>query len=201
MAEENTTQDDTQEEGAAAEECPVNPNARWYVINAYTNFENKVAEAVEREARRLGLEAQVGDVVVPTQKVTEIKRGQRVEGTRKFFPGYVLAHLEMSDPLWHMIKNIPKVTGFLGGGGQKPLPITDVEAERILGQMSGTMETGRPAVLYEVGEEVKVIDGPFASFSGIVEEVDEDKARLKVSVSIFGRATPVDLEYVQVEKA
>ena len=180
---------------------PSTPGMRWYVVNAYTNFENKVAAAIVREAERLGLGARVGEVIVPTQKITEVKRGQRVEGTRKFFPGYVLAHLEMDDALWHLIKGIPKVTGFLGGGGQKPLPISDAEAERILGQMSGTVEAGgKPTILFQVGEEVRVIDGPFASFSGTVEEVDEDKARLKVSVSIFGRATPVDLEYIQVEK-
>jgi transcription termination/antitermination protein NusG len=198
MAEESAAEQvDTQEPARRA----ATPAMRWYVVNAYTNFENKVAAAIVREAERLGLGARVGEVIVPTQKITEVKRGQRVEGTRKFFPGYVLAHLEMDDALWHLIKGIPKVTGFLGGGGQKPLPISDAEAERILGQMSGAVEAGaKPTILFQVGEEVRVIDGPFASFSGTVEEVDEDKGRLKVSVSIFGRATPVDLEYIQVEK-
>ncbi|HBH26402.1 MAG TPA: transcription termination/antitermination protein NusG [Rhodospirillaceae bacterium] len=190
------------EDSAQQEEQAYDETKRWYVINAYTNFENKVAEAVEREAARLGLTDQVGQVVVPTQKVTEVRRGQRVEGTRKFFPGYVLAQLDMDDALWHMIKGIPKVTGFLGGGGQKPIPISNAEAERILGQMAGAAEAGaKPVLLYQVGEEVAIIDGPFASMTGVVEEVDEDKGRLKVSVSIFGRATPVDLEYTQVEKA
>lgn len=185
-----------------AQQTSTNHGKRWYVINAYTNFEGKVAEAIEREASRLNMTSRVGQVLVPTQKITEVKRGQRVEGTRKFFPGYVLAHLDMDDALWHMIKSIPKVTGFLGGGGQKPIPITDEEAGRILSQLSGgTENTGRPVVLYQVGEEVRVIDGPFASFTGTVEEMDEDKGRLKVSVSIFGRATPVDLEYSQVEKS
>ena len=197
MQETTDENQDTETKDAPAE----NDGKRWYVINAYTNFEVKVGEAIEREAKRIGIDNQVGDVIVPTQKVTEIRKGQRVEGTRKFFPGYILARLDMNDELWHMIKNVPKVTGFLGGGGQKPIPISNKEADRILGQMAGGVETGKPSIIYQVGEEVSVIDGPFASFSGIVEEVDEDKSRLKVSVSIFGRATPVDLEYTQVEKS
>ncbi len=173
---------------------------RWYVINVYSNFENKVAQAIQREATRLNLTDRVGDILVPSQKITEVRRGQRVEAHRKFFPGYVLAHLDMDDALWHMIKSVPKVTGFLGGGGQKPIPITDAEAAQILRQVEGGVDSARPSISFHIGENVKVVDGPFASFTGVVEEVDEDKSRLKVSVSIFGRATPVDLEYGQVEK-
>ncbi|MDP7142537.1 MAG: transcription termination/antitermination protein NusG [Alphaproteobacteria bacterium] len=171
---------------------------RWYVLHVYSGFENKVAEAIREKARKQGLEAQVEDIMVPTEEVVEVKRGQRVQAERKFFPGYVLAKMDLNDQLWHLVKDTPKVTGFLGA--TKPVPISEKEAEKLIQQIQEGIERPRPSVVYDIGEEVKVTDGPFASFNGIVEEVDEDKAKLKVSVSIFGRATPVELEYSQVEK-
>lgn len=172
---------------------------RWYVLHVYSGFENKVADAIMDKARKKGLEDKVEEIMVPTEEVVELKRGQRVNTERKFFPGYVLAKLQLDDDVWHLIKDTPKVTGFLGAGN-KPSPITEKEAAGLMQQIQEGIERPRPSVVYDIGEEVKVIDGPFASFNGIVEEVDEDKAKLKVSVSIFGRATPVELEYTQVEK-
>lgn len=174
--------------------------ARWYVLHVYSGFENKVAEAIRDKAKKQGLEDKVEEILVPMEEVVEIKRGQRVNAERKFFPGYVLARLDMDDNVWHLIKNTPKVSGFLGAGGNKPVPISEAEAQRILRQVQEGVERPRPSVIYDIGEEVKVTDGPFASFNGFVEEIDEDKAKLKVSVSIFGRATPVELEFSQVEK-
>lgn len=173
--------------------------ARWYVLHVYSGFENKVAETIREKARKQGLEEKVEEIMVPTEEVVETKRGQRVAAERKFFPGYVLAKLDLSDDVWHMIKDTPKVTGFLGGGN-KPVPISNSEAERMLKQIQEGVERPRPSIMFDIGEEVKVADGPFASFNGVVEEIDEDKGKLKVSVSIFGRATPVELEYGQVEK-
>ncbi|MCB1592394.1 MAG: transcription termination/antitermination protein NusG [Alphaproteobacteria bacterium] len=173
---------------------------RWYVLHVYSGFENKVAEAIRDKARKQGLEDQVEEILVPMEEVVEIKRGQRVNAERKFFPGYVLARLDMDDNIWHLIKNTPKVSGFLGAGGNKPIPISEAEAQRILQQVQEGVDRPRPSVIYDIGEEVKVTDGPFASFNGFVEEIDEEKAKLKVSVSIFGRATPVELEFSQVEK-
>lgn len=173
---------------------------RWYVLHVYSGFENKVAEAIKEKARKQGLEERVEEILVPMEEVVEVKRGQRVNAERKFFPGYVLAKLDMDDNVWHLIKDTPKVSGFLGAGGNRPVPISEAEAQRILKQVQEGIERPRPSVVYDIGEEVKVTDGPFASFNGIVEEVDEDKGKLKVSVSIFGRATPVELEYGQVEK-
>lgn len=175
--------------------------AKWYVLHVYSGFETKVAEAIHEKARKLGLADHVEEILVPTEEVVEVKRGQRVNTERKFFPGYVLAKLDMSDNVWHLIKDTPKVSGFLGAGGNKPVPITEAEAKRIMNQVEEGVASPRPSVVYDIGEEVKVIDGPFASFNGIVEEIDEEKATLKVSVSIFGRATPVELEYAQVEKS
>lgn len=172
---------------------------RWYVLHVYSGFENKVAEAVREKAAKLGLEDRVGEIMVPTEEVIEVRRGQRVNAERKFFPGYVLMKADMSDEVWHMVRDTPKVTGFLGAGN-KPSPISEAEAMRIIQQVQEGVERPRPSVTFDIGEEVKVADGPFASFNGIVEEVDEEKAKLKVSVSIFGRATPVELEYGQVEK-
>lgn len=172
---------------------------RWYVLHVYSGFESKVAEAIHEKARKQGLEAKVEDILVPTEEVVEVKRGQRVQAERKFFPGYVLAKLDMDDELWHMIKDTPKVTGFLGSGN-KPVPMSNAEAERILKQIQEGVDRPRPTITFDIGEEVKVADGPFASFNGTVEEVDEEKGKLKVTVSIFGRATPVELEYSQVEK-
>lgn len=173
--------------------------ARWYVLHVYSGFENKVAEAIQEKARKKGVEDKVVEIMVPTEEVVEVKRGQRVNAERKFFPGYVLAKLDMDDDVWHMVKDTPKVTGFLGANN-KPSPITQKEAEALMQQIQEGVERPRPSVTFDIGEELKVADGPFASFNGIVEEVDEEKGKLKVSVSIFGRATPVELEYAQVEK-
>lgn len=175
--------------------------ARWYVLQVYSGFENKVSDVIHEKAKKQGLESFIEEILIPTEEVVQVKRGQRVNTERKFFPGYVLAKLDMNDNVWHLIKDIPKVTGFLGGsGGNKPIPISEAEAQRILNQVQEGIDHPRPSVVYDIGEEVKVIDGPFASFTGLVEEVDEEKAKLKVSVSIFGRATPVELGYGQVEK-
>jgi len=174
---------------------------KWYVLHVYSGFENRVAEAVHEKAKKLGLSDDVGEILVPTEEVVEVKRGQRVNAERKFFPGYVLAKLNMRDEVWHLIKDTPKVTGFLGAGGNRPVPISEAEAQRIIQQVQEGIERPRPSVVYDIGEEVKVTDGPFASFNGTVEEIDEEKAVLKVAVSIFGRSTPVELEYSQVEKS
>ena len=172
---------------------------RWYIVHAYSNFEKKVAEAIEEKARQKGLEHLFESVIVPTEKVVEVRRGRKVDAERKFFPGYVLVKMDMTDEAYHLIKNTPKVSGFLGSDN-KPMPITQKEADRILNQVQEGVDRPKPSVSYDVGEQVRVSDGPFASFNGIVQEVDEERARLKVEVSIFGRATPVDLEYGQVEK-
>ena len=173
--------------------------AHWYVIHVYSGFENKVALSIREQARQKGMEHQIVDVQVPTEEVVRTRRGTKISSERKFFPGYVLVKMEMSDESWHLVKNTPKVTSFLGGRG-KPIPISDAEAERIMRQVKEGVERPRPMITFEVGEQVRVADGPFSSFNGTVEEVDEEKARLKVAVSIFGRATPVELEYSQVEK-
>ncbi len=174
--------------------------ARWYVIHAYSGFENKVAQSIREQADKKGLGDLFEEVLVPTEEVVEMRRGSKVTANRKFFPGYVLAKMQLTDESWNMVKNTAKVTDFLGAQG-KPAPITEEEAQRILHQVQEGVDRPRPSVSFEVGEEVRVTDGPFASFNGQVEEVDEEKARLKVSVSIFGRSTPVELEYNQVEKA
>jgi len=174
--------------------------AKWYVIHVHSGFETKVSDAVKEKAARQGLEEKVEEILVPTEEVVEVKRGQRVNTERKFFPGYVLAKLDLDDNVWHLIKDTPKVSGFLGAGGNRPVPISQREADRIMNQVQEGIDRPRPSVVYDIGEEVKVIDGPFASFNGVVEEIDEEKSKLKVSVSIFGRATPVELEYSQVEK-
>ena len=176
--------------------------SRWYIIHAYSGFENKVRDAIQAEANRLGLTPMVEAVEVPTEKVTEIRRGKKVTSDRKFFPGYVLAKLAMTDDVYHLVKNTPKVTGFLGSSG-KPQPISDAEAARILNTKDEAAKAEpkqRISVDYEIGDNVKVLDGPFASFNGLVEELDFEKGRVKVAVSIFGRATPVELEFEQVER-
>ena len=173
---------------------------RWYIIHAYSNFENKVAESIREQAKQRGLSDLFEEVMVPKEKVVEVRRGRKVDAERKFFPGYVLAKMDLTDEAFHLIKNTPKVTGFLGADN-KPMPISDAEAARILHQVQEGIERPKPSVSFEVGEQVRVSDGPFASFNGVVEEVDEARSRLKVAVSIFGRATPVELEFGQVEKA
>lgn len=172
---------------------------RWYVLHVYSGFEGKVAEAIKTQAAKQGLSERVEDILVPMEEVVEVRRGQKVNAERKFFPGYVLAKIDMDDDVWHLIKNTPKVTGFLGAGN-KPQPISEAEAQRILTQVQEGVDRPRPSITFEIGEEVKVADGPFASFNGSVEEVDEERGRLKISVSIFGRPTLVELEYGQVEK-
>ncbi|MBZ9823588.1 transcription termination/antitermination protein NusG [Mesorhizobium sp. CA4] len=172
--------------------------ARWYIVHAYSNFEKKVAEDIENKARQKGLSGDIEQIVVPTEKVVEIRRGRKVDAERKFFPGYVLLKANLTDAVFSLVKNTPKVTGFLGDS--KPVPITETEAQRILNQVQEGVERPKPSVTFEIGEAIRVSDGPFASFNGVVQEVDEERARLKVEVSIFGRAVPVDLEFGQVEK-
>ncbi len=173
---------------------------RWYIVHAYSNFEKKVAESLREQAQSRGLTEKFEDILVPSEKVTEVRRGRKIDTERKLFPGYVLVKCELTDDIYHLIKNTPKVTGFLGADKSKPIPIPDAEAQRILQQMQEGIERPRPAITFEIGEQVRVADGPFASFNGTVEEVDDGRSRLKVAVSIFGRATPVELEFGQVEK-
>jgi transcription termination/antitermination protein NusG len=172
---------------------------RWYIVHAYSNFEKKVADAIRERAAAAGLEDCFEEIVVPMEEVVEVRRGRKVSSERKFFPGYVLVKMDMNDRAFLLIKNTPKVTGFLGADN-KPQPISEAEAERILNQVKEGVDRPKPSISFEIGEQVRVADGPFASFNGHVEEVDEERARLKVAVSIFGRATPVELEYGQVEK-
>ncbi|MCK5621301.1 MAG: transcription termination/antitermination protein NusG [Alphaproteobacteria bacterium] len=172
---------------------------RWYVVHVYSGFEPKVVQSIKEQIVAKGMEELFEEVLVPTEEVVEMRRGTKVRSDRKFFPGYVLVKMELTDQTWHLVKDTPKVTGFLGARG-KPAPITQAEADRILRQVKEGVERPKPSVTFEIGEQVRVSDGPFTSFNGMVEDVDEEKARLKVSVSIFGRATPVDLEYSQVEK-
>jgi transcriptional antiterminator NusG len=173
---------------------------RWYIVHVYSGFEKKVAQSLREQAIQAGMADQFEDVLVPTEEVVEMRRGQKINAERKFFPGYVLAKMELTDETYHLVKNTPKVTGFLGSAG-KPTPISQAEADRIMKQVQEGVERPKPSVTFEIGEQVRVIDGPFTSFSGLVEEVDQARTRLKVAVSIFGRATPVELEYTQVEKA
>jgi transcriptional antiterminator NusG len=172
---------------------------RWYIVHTHSNFEKKVAESIKERAAAAGLEHLFEEVLVPMEEVVEVRRGRKVASERKFFPGYVLVKMDMTDQAYHLIKNTVKVTGFLGANN-KPMPIAESEALRILHQVKEGVDRPKATVTFEIGEQVRVADGPFASFSGHVEEVDEERARLKVAVSIFGRATPVELEYGQVEK-
>src|ERR1700684_1798878 len=183
----------------AAEAHPSNPHHKWYIVHAYSNFEKKVAESIREQAHNQGLDDKFSEILVPTEDVVEIRRGRKINSERKFFPGYVLVKMDLTDEAYHLVKNTPKVTGFLGSDN-KPMPISDAEAARILHQVQEGIERPKPSITFEVGEQVRVSDGPFGSFHGTVEEVDDGRSRLKVAVSIFGRATPVELEFGQVEK-
>ncbi|MEN8176655.1 MAG: transcription termination/antitermination protein NusG [Pseudomonadota bacterium] len=174
---------------------------RWYVVHAYSGFENRVKQSLQEAISRAGMEDSFGEIMVPTEEVVEMRGGQQRKSERKFFPGYVLVHMEMTDDTWHLVKDVPKVMGFIGGTGDRPAPISDREADAILQRVQEGVEKPRPKVLYEPGEVVRVTDGPFNDFNGVVEDVDYEKSRLKVSVLIFGRSTPVELEFGQVEKS
>jgi transcriptional antiterminator NusG len=176
-----------------------NVNAKWYIVHTYSNFEKKVAEEIKRQAKLQGLDEEIVDVVVPTEEVLEVRRGQKVKAEHKFLPGYVLLHAQLTDECYHLVKNIAKVTGFLGQNN-KPMALRQAEVDRILNQVTEGAENPKSSITFEIGEQVRVADGPFTSFTGTVEEVDEDRSRVKVAVSIFGRATPVELEFGQVEK-
>jgi transcriptional antiterminator NusG len=174
-------------------------DAKWYIVHTYSNFEKKVAEEIKRQAKIQGLDEEVVDVIVPTEEVIEVRRGQKVNAERKFLPGYVLLHANLTDECYHLVKNVAKVTGFLGQNN-KPMPLRQGEVDRILNQVTEGAEHPKSSITFEIGEQVRVADGPFTSFTGTVEEVDEGRSRVKVAVSIFGRATPVELEFTQVEK-
>lgn len=174
---------------------------RWYVVHAHSGFEHRVQKSLKDAITRAGMEDSFGEILVPTEEVVEMRSGQQRRSERKFFPGYVLVQMEMTDDTWHLVKSVPKVMGFIGGTGDRPAPISDREADAILQRVQEGVEKPRPKILFEPGEVVRVVDGPFNDFNGVVEEVDYDKSRLKVSVLIFGRSTPVDLEFRQVEKA
>ncbi|HAD26946.1 MAG TPA: transcription termination/antitermination protein NusG [Alphaproteobacteria bacterium] len=172
---------------------------QWYIVHAYSNFEKKVAESIKEQAAAQGMQDKFEEVLVPVEEVVEMRRGRKVQSERKFFPGYVLVKMDLDDETYHLIKNTPKVTGFLGSG-TRPMPVKEAEVARIMSQVQEGVDRPKPTITFEIGEQVRVCDGPFASFNGLVEEVDEERARVKVAVSIFGRATPVELEYGQVEK-
>jgi transcriptional antiterminator NusG len=173
---------------------------QWYVVHAYSGFENQVKKSLEDRVKRFSLEEKFGQILVPTEEVVEMRDGQKRKSDRKFFPGYVLVQMEMADDSWHLVKDCPKVMGFIGGSSDKPTPITEKEAQNILNRIQEGAEKPKPKVLFEVGEVVRVIDGPFTDFNGVVEEVNYEKSRLRVAVSIFGRSTPVELEFGQVSK-
>jgi transcriptional antiterminator NusG len=173
---------------------------RWYVVHAYSGFENQVKRSLEERVQRFGMEDKFGEILVPTEEVVEMKEGQKRKSERKFFPGYVLVQMDMDDETWHLVKDAPKVMGFIGGTSDKPAPISDREADNILNRIQEGVEKPRPKTLFEPGEVIRITDGPFADFNGTVEEVDYEKSRLRVEVSIFGRSTPVELEFGQIEK-
>jgi transcriptional antiterminator NusG len=177
----------------------INADAKWYIVHTYSNFEKKVAEEINRQAKIQGLDEEIVDVIVPTEEVIEVRRGQKVNAERKFLPGYVLLHSKLTDECYHLVKNVAKVTGFLGQNN-KPMALRQGEVDRILNQVTEGAEHPKSSITFEIGEQVRVADGPFTSFTGTVEEVDEGRSRVKVAVSIFGRATPVELEFTQVEK-
>ncbi|MEG3620311.1 transcription termination/antitermination protein NusG [Magnetovibrio sp. PR-2] len=173
--------------------------ARWYVLHVYSGFEKKVSASIMEQAKQAGMDDKILQVLVPSEEVVEVRRGTKVSSERKFFPGYILIEMELTDEAWHLVQNTPKVSGFLGSK-DRPTPISEAEAKRILNQVEEGVDRPKMAVIFEIGENVRVIDGPFASFNGLVEDVDEERSRVKVAVSIFGRSTPVELEYSQVEK-
>jgi transcriptional antiterminator NusG len=174
---------------------------QWYVVHAYSNYEHKVKHSLEERIKRYGLESKFGDILVPTEEVVEMRDGQKIRSERKFFPGYVLVKMEMDDETWHLVKEVPKVLGFIGGSSDKPAPITEREANAILNRVQEGADKPRPKVLFEPGEVVRVIEGPFNDFNGVVEQVNYDKSKVRVAVQILGRSTPVDLDFAQVEKA
>jgi transcriptional antiterminator NusG len=174
---------------------------QWYVVHAYSNFEHKVKSSLIERVRRFGLEAKFGEILVPTEEVVEMREGQRRKSERKFFPGYVLVQMEMDDETWHLVKEVPKVLGFIGGSSDRPAPITDREAQAILNRVQEGVDKPRPKILFEPGEVVRVTDGPFNDFSGVVENVNYEKSKVRVAVQILGRSTPVELDFSQVEKA
>ena len=174
---------------------------QWYVVHAYSNYEHKVKHSLEERIKRFGLESKFGDILVPTEEVVEMREGQKIRSERKFFPGYVLVKMEMDDETWHLVKEVPKVLGFIGGSSDKPAPITEREANAILNRVQEGADKPRPKVLFEPGEVVRVIEGPFNDFNGVVEQVNYDKSKVRVAVQILGRSTPVELDFAQVEKA
>ena len=174
---------------------------RWYVVHAYSNFEHRVAESLKERIQRAGLGERFGEILVPTEEVVEMREGQRRKSERKFFPGYVLVQMEMDDETWHLVKEVPKVLGFIGGSSDKPAPITEREAQAILNRVQEGVDKPRPKILFEPGEVVRVTDGPFNDFSGVVEQVNYEKSKVRVAVQILGRSTPVELDFSQVEKA
>src|SRR5690554_1197278 len=173
---------------------------RWYVVHVYSGMEKSVKKALQERIERAGLNAEFGDILVPTEEVIEMRGGQKAVTERRFFPGYVLIEMNLTDETWHLVKNTPKITGFIGGSGNRPAPISEKEVEKILSQMEEGVEKPRPKILFEVGEMVRVKEGPFADFNGNVEEVNYEKSKVRVSVTIFGRSTPVELDFAQVEK-
>lgn len=203
FADENFEKQDGADHDASAEPMPtvVDGNKRWYVVQAYSGFEGRVKKSLEERIALDDMQDKFGSILIPTEEVVEMRGGQKRRSERKFFPGYVLVQMEMNDTTWHLVKSLPKVLGFIGGTSDKPAPISNREAEEIIGQMQTGESKPRPKVLFEAGEMVRVIDGPFADFNGAVEEVNYEKNRLRVAVSIFGRSTPVELEFDQVEKA
>ena len=174
---------------------------QWYVVHAYSNYEHKVKSSLQERVRRAGLESKFGEILVPTEEVVEMREGQRRKSERKFFPGYVLVQMEMDDETWHLVKEVPKVLGFIGGSSDKPAPITEREAQAILNRVQEGVDKPRPKILFEPGEVVRVTDGPFNDFSGVVEQVNYEKSKVRVAVQILGRSTPVELDFSQVEKA
>lgn len=201
MTVESTEITETTEEAEAAEVevKPPNPNARWYAVHTYSGYEKRAKAALMERAKAKGLTHHIDEVLIPEENVVEVKRGERRTSTRKLYPGYILVRMELTDATWHLVKDTPKITGFIGGDGRHPSPVPDSEVSNVTDQMEQGKKAPKPIQRFEEGDQVRVIDGPFQNFSGTVDEVDNDKAKLRVLVSIFGRATPVELDFVQVE--